>query len=103
MVQHPLNSLPMLGVLLPQGDPDGEWTLTDERISIIRSLSWKEGQRLEVRPQYSNICMRQLHGSPLHVNSLDFVEVFERLFQWRTRTLTTHVIESLEYAGGCQG
>jgi len=30
------------------GDPDGEWTLTDERISMIRSLSWKEGQRLEV-------------------------------------------------------
>lgn len=31
-----------------EGAPDGEWTLTDERISLIRTLSWKEGQRLEV-------------------------------------------------------
>jgi len=30
------------------GSPDGPWTLTDERISLIRTLSWKEGQRLEV-------------------------------------------------------
>lgn len=31
-----------------EGLPDGEWTLSDERISLIRSLSWKSGQKMEV-------------------------------------------------------
>lgn len=31
-----------------QGIADGEWTLTDERIALIRSISWKDGPRMEV-------------------------------------------------------
>lgn len=31
-----------------QGLPDGEWTLTDERIALIRTISWKAGQKMEV-------------------------------------------------------
>jgi len=30
------------------GDPDGEWNLSDERIALIRTISWKDGQRMEV-------------------------------------------------------
>jgi hypothetical protein len=30
------------------GNPDGDWALDDERISRIRSLSWKNGPTLEV-------------------------------------------------------
>lgn len=30
------------------GDPDGEWILTDERIARIRTISWKDGPTMEV-------------------------------------------------------
>jgi len=30
------------------GEADGEWTLTDERIALIRTISWKDGPKLEV-------------------------------------------------------
>jgi hypothetical protein len=30
------------------GDPDGEWTLSDERVALIRSISWKDGPVMEV-------------------------------------------------------
>jgi len=30
------------------GDDDGEWILSDERIALIRSVSWKDGKNLEV-------------------------------------------------------
>jgi len=30
------------------GDPDGDWKLTDEQISRIRTISWKAGQVMEV-------------------------------------------------------
>lgn len=30
------------------GEADGEWTLTDERIALIRTISWKDGQKMEV-------------------------------------------------------
>jgi hypothetical protein len=31
-----------------EGKADGEWQLTDERIALIRSISWKAGQKMEV-------------------------------------------------------
>jgi hypothetical protein len=30
------------------GDPDGEWVLADARIALIRTISWKAGQKTEV-------------------------------------------------------
>jgi len=30
------------------GEPDGEYTLSDERIALIRTISWKAGQKMEV-------------------------------------------------------